>query len=69
MIEGYVGELTAPLGGYTYTVKKCGDLVAEILPEVEAGKGELPDAVYTMGALGFGKHIFELALQEQNNNT
>ena len=52
--ERDIGELAAPLCGNTYTVEKGGELVAEVLPEVEAEVGEFPDTFDTVDTTGFG---------------
>ena len=54
MIEGNIGEFTPPLSGDARTVEKCTDLIADVLPEVEAEVGEFPDTVNTVGPLGLG---------------
>ena len=65
MDEGYVGKLTAPFCRYTDTATECTELVADVEPEVEAGVGEFPHTVDTMGTVGFSKNILKAHLKEE----
>jgi len=51
---GDTGELTAKLGGDTDPAAQRRQLVTETLPEVKAGVGELPYAVYTVCTVRLG---------------
>ena len=59
MVESDVGKLATPLGGDTATETQGQQLVAKVLPELEAAIGEFPHAVDTVGAIRFTKDIVE----------
>jgi len=52
MVEGDVSELAAPLRGDADAAEQRGQLVAAAFPQVEAGVGELPYTVDTVGTIG-----------------
>ena len=57
MVESDVGKLATPLGGDTATETQGQQLVAKVLPELEAAIGEFPHAVDTVGAIRLAKDI------------
>lgn len=69
MVEGGVCKITTPLGGDTDTEEGSGDNVAKLLPQCEAGVGQLPDTVDTVGTIRLSQHIFEVTLQNFQLNT
>ena len=64
VVEGDERKLTPPLSGYTDTTEDSGQLVAETFPEVEAGVGEFPDTVDTVGSIRLCQYILKPALKK-----
>lgn len=63
VVEGYLGEVAAPVDGDADSEQCAGNDVAEGLPEVEALVRALPHAVDTVGVVGFTQDFLEGHLQ------